>query len=124
MYDTAFEVLSVYDGPIDGWFYVKWGRSAERRPKIVKCSCDPCTTPCKEDGVPESELLASAPDLLNAYKLTDQYAFRVAPNPNLLSLGRPPVGTRSATRGFNFESIEIEPKIFKSAKRHLGCNRA
>ena len=35
MYDTAFEVLSVYDGPIDGWFYVKWGRSAERRPKIV-----------------------------------------------------------------------------------------
>ena len=78
LYDTAFEVLSVYDGPIDGWFYVKWGRSAERRPKVVKCSCDPCTTPCKEDGVPETELLASAPDLLDAYKLTDQYAFRVA----------------------------------------------
>ena len=78
MYDTAFEVLSVYDGPIDGWFYVKWGRSAERHPTVVECSCDPCITPCTEEDVPESELLATAPDLLNAYKLTDQYAFRVA----------------------------------------------
>ena len=71
-------MLAIYDGPIDGWFFVRWGLSDETDPRNVSCQCDRCDTPCKEDGVPEYELAATAPDLLAAYKLTDLYHNRIA----------------------------------------------
>ena len=71
-------MLSIYDGPIDGWFYVQWGLSDEEQPRKVSCQCDPCFEPCKEDGVPEYELAATAPDILAAYKLTETYRKRNA----------------------------------------------
>ena len=52
-------------------------RNVNTRPRYVKCKCDPCIAPCKEDEVPEAELAISAPELLAEYKMSDQYERRV-----------------------------------------------
>ena len=81
-YRSTFIVEAIYDGPIDGWFYVTWGAVDDRhlgsRPKFVCCQCRPCVPPCPEDRVPESVLLEGSPELLAAYKTTGVYAGRVA----------------------------------------------
>ena len=81
LYDDVFVVERVYDGPIDGWFYVEWGpvyQSDHREAaRYVQCRCDPCVTPCIEDRVPEADLQRTAPQALAAYKSTALYERRL-----------------------------------------------
>ena len=81
LYDDVFVVERVYDGPIDGWFYVEWGpvyQSDHREAaRYVQCRCDPCVTPCIEDRVPEADLQRTAPLALAAYKSTALYERRL-----------------------------------------------
>ena len=80
-YSRKFVVTGIYDGPINGYYYVHWGpimdRNVNTNPRYVKCKCSPCISPCKEDEVPEVELAIGAPDLLAEYKESDQYEQRV-----------------------------------------------
>ena len=80
-YDRKFVVLEVYDGPINGYFYVRWGAEVDGHeataPTYVTCQCDPCVGRCREDEVPEAELLAGAPDHLAAYKQSELYVQRM-----------------------------------------------
>ena len=81
LYDDVFVVERVYDGPIDGWFYVEWGpvyQSDHREAaRYVQCRCDPCVAPCVEDRVPEADLQRTAPLALAAYKSTTLYERRL-----------------------------------------------
>ena len=81
MYDEVFVVERVYDGPVDGWYYVEWGSVCNANPRVaprfVSCRCDPCVEPCVEDRVPESELQRTAPLALAEYKATALYEKRL-----------------------------------------------
>ena len=91
VYEQSYHVERVYDGPIDGWFFVEWGQpdskpvtarvtrssSSRPRPELSKCKCVKCVKPCPEDRVPEAELESTAPEMLREYKESALYQSRV-----------------------------------------------
>ena len=81
VYEDEFVVKEVYDGPINGWYYVHWGEvyCADRRVprEYYACSCEECSPPCVEDRVPEAELMIGAPLALADYKRGPRYVQRV-----------------------------------------------